>query len=317
MTPPSSAPLLIVGRSGQVASAFRRLAPQLSTVRPLCALGRSVLDLASSDFYHNFDAVLEQYGPAVVINAAAYTAVDRAEVEPELSHQVNGDAVGLMARACGGKGIPFIHLSTDYVFDGRGDRPWQPTDRPAPLGVYGASKLSGELQIRAAAEEQGTRALVLRVSWVFGQQGSNFVRTMLRLAGERSEIRVVADQVGGPTSADSIAAALFQLVEAALANRAPVAPHSDPFPWGIHHFQGQPWLSWYNFADVILSEAHSLGLIQAQPQLIPISTAEYPMKALRPCNSRLNCSSSITQLGLQLPEWQQDIAPCLLSAGTS
>jgi dTDP-4-dehydrorhamnose reductase len=152
--------------------------------------------------------VLERYQPGLVINAAAYTAADRAETEIEMAMAVNGHVVGAMARVYGQQGIPFFHLSTDYVFDGGADAPWCPADPTEPLGIYGACKLLGEQLVPRALEEVGTQALVLRVSWLFGQQGANFVRTMLRLAVEREELRVVADQVGGPTSAEAIAGGL-------------------------------------------------------------------------------------------------------------
>ena len=317
------APVLLVGRQGQVASALQRMAPELLQ-RPLVVVGRPELDLAqagpieveqpnASGFAHQWADVLERHQPALVINAAAYTAVDRAETEHALAMAVNGYAVGAMARGCGQRGIPFFHLSTDYVFAGGGDAPWCPADPTEPLGVYGASKLLGEQLLHQATQEVGTQALVLRVSWVFGQQGNNFVRTMLRLAGEREELRVVADQVGGPTSAESIAAALLQRVEPAIANRSLAAGKSGPFPWGIHHLQGQPWVSWHGFAEAIVEQAVELGLLERQPQVIPINTAEFPTPAQRPANSRLDCSSAERELGLGLPIWRVDLRHCLLS----
>ena len=182
MTPSAEAPVLVIGRQGQVASALQRLAPALLRQRPLVMAGRPELDLAAADFAELLAALLRNLQPALVINAAAYTAVDRAESEPELAMAVNGNAVGVMARACAERGIPLFHLSTDYVFDGSGEQPWAPGDATAPLGVYGASKLLGEQLLQQAVREQGLKALVLRVSWVFGQKGVNFVRTMLRLA---------------------------------------------------------------------------------------------------------------------------------------
>ncbi len=318
-----AAPALVVGRQGQVASALQRLAPQLLQ-RPLVVVGRPELDLVqagpieveqpnASGFAHQWADVLERHQPALVINAAAYTAVDRAEMEQEMAMAVNGHAVGAMARGCGQRGIPFVHLSTDYVFAGGGEAPWRPADSTEPLGAYGASKLLGEQLVRLATHELGSQALVLRVSWVFGQQGNNFVRTMLRLAGEREELRVVADQVGGPTSAEAIAAALLQLVEPAIANRSPVAERSGLFPWGIHHVQGQPWVSWHGFAEAIVEQALELGLLERQPQVIPISSAEFPTPARRPANSRLDCSSAERELGLVLPAWREDLRQCLLS----
>lgn len=312
------APVLVVGRRGQVASALQRLAPALLP-RPLAVVGRPELDLAPAGpvFAQHWADLLARHQPALVINAAAYTAVDRAETELELAMAVNGHAVGAMALGCGQRRIPLVHLSTDYVFAGSGDVPWHPADPTEPLGAYGASKLLGEQLLRQASEEVPAQALVLRVSWVFGQQGNNFVRTMLRLAAEREELRVVADQVGGPTSAEAIAAALLQLVEPAIANHSPVAGGSAPFPWGIHHFQGQPWVSWHGFAEQIVAQAQELGLLERMPKVIPITTLEFPTPAQRPANSRLDCSSSEQELGLALPSWREDLRQCLLSWSVS
>lgn len=313
MTASAEASVLVIGRQGQVASALQRLAPALLPQRPLAMAGRPELDLAAPDFAERMADLLRDRQPALVINAAAYTAVDRAESEPELAMAVNGNAVGLMARTCAELGIPLFHLSTDYVFDGSGEQPWAPGDATAPLGVYGASKLLGEQLLQEAVREQGLQALVLRVSWVFGQQGANFVRTMLRLAGERDELKVVADQVGGPTSAESIARALLQLVEAAIANRDPVRGTGEPFPWGIHHLQGQPAASWHGFAEEIMRQAVELQLLERSLVVTPISTAAFPTPAQRPANSRLDCSRAELELGLALPEWREDLHEFLLA----
>jgi dTDP-4-dehydrorhamnose reductase len=204
------APVLLAGRSGQVANPLQRITSAFLQ-RPLLVLGRPELDLASLGFVQQWAHLLERHQPALAINAAASTAEDRAETEVETAMAVNGHAVGALARGCGQRGTPLFHLSTDYLFAGDGVVPWRPIDPTKPLGVYGASKLLGEHLVRRAAEEVKTQALVLRVSWVFCHQGNNFVRTVLRLAAEREELRVVADQVGGPTSADSIAADLLHL----------------------------------------------------------------------------------------------------------
>jgi dTDP-4-dehydrorhamnose reductase len=314
MTASVEAPVLVIGRQGQVASALLRLAPALLPQRPLVMAGRPELDLAAPGFAEPLAALLRDRQPALVINAAAYTAVDRAESEPELAMAVNGHAVGAMARVCAELGIPLFHISTDYVFDGSGGQPWAPGDITAPLGVYGASKLLGEQLLQEAVREQGLKALVLRVSWVFGQQGNNFVLTMLRLAAERDELKVVADQVGGPTSAESIARALLQLVEPALANTHPVRSAGAPFPWGTHHLQGQPATSWHGFAEEIMRQAVELQLLERSPVVTPISTAAFPTPAQRPANSRLDCSSAERELGLELPEWREDLHAFLVAA---
>jgi len=313
MTASAGAPVLVIGRQGQVASALQRLAPVLLPQRPLAVVSRPELDLVAPDFAAQLTALLRDLQPALVINAAAYTAVDRAESEPDLAMAVNGHAVGVIARACAVRGIPLFHLSTDYVFDGAGEKPWAPGDPTAPLGVYGASKLLGEQLLQEAVRVQGLKDLVLRVSWVFGQQGANFVRTMLRLAGERDELKVVADQVGGPTSAESIARALLQLVEAAITNRHPVRGEGAPFPWGMHHFQGQPAASWHDFAAEIMRQAVERQLLERSPVVTPISTAAFPTTAQRPANSRLDCSSTELELGLALPAWREDLRAFLLA----
>lgn len=333
MTGPGQ-PVLLIGRSGQVASAVQRLAPALLPQRPLLVVGRPQLDLAAvpsapaatsaatapatgvaspaaaeaagASLEHQFMALLDLHRPSLVINAAAYTAVDRAETEAALAMAVNGDAVGVIARLCAERGLPLVHISTDYVFAGDGERPWSPGDPPNPLGVYGASKLAGERQLLAARGQ----ALLLRVSWVFGQQGANFVRTMVRLAAERPLLRVVDDQVGGPTSAEAIAAALLQLVEPAIANRSPL---TGPFPWGIHHYAGQPAVSWHGFAREIIDQALELGLIAKAPQLLAIPSSDYPLPAPRPLNSRLDCSGFSRAFGLPLPLWREDLRQCLES----
>jgi len=314
MADPLQAPVLVLGRSGQVAAALQRLAAACLPGRPLLALGRPELDLAASDLAAVLARLCDQVRPALVINAAAYTAVDRAESEQPLALAINGHAVGVLARVCAAAALPLFHLSSDYVFDGSGERPWAPGDRPLPLGVYGTSKLLGEQLLQEAVRDHGLRALVLRVSWVFGQQGANFVRTMLRLAAEREVLKVVADQVGGPTSAESIARALLQLVEPAIANRQPLGAAAGAFPWGIHHFQGQPLVSWHGFAAEIVGQAMTLQLLERPPVVMPISTAEFPTPARRPANARLDCSSAVAQLGLELPAWREDLRQFLLAA---
>lgn len=297
------APVLVIGRQGQVASALQRLASAQLPQRPLLALGRPQLDLVQPDFEDQFRRALGHHQPALVINAAAYTAVDRAEVEVDQAMAINAAAVAAMGRGCAERAIPLLHLSTDYVFDGTGITPWVPDAATRPLGVYGASKLQGE----QALQQLGMHHLILRVSWVFGQHGANFVRTMLRLAAERDELRVVDDQMGGPTSAEAIASALLQLVEPSIANCSPLTPEAAFFPWGVHHLQGRPLVTWYGFAQEIVSRAVALGLLQRAPALVPITTDAFPTPAQRPANSRLDCRSSIEQLGLVLPSWREDL----------
>lgn len=294
-----SAPLLLIGRKGQVASALQRLAPGPLPGTPLVVVGRPELDLATAN-PETWAALLEVHRPAVVLNAAAYTAVDRAESEPELAHAINATAVGHLAEACAARGLPLLHLSTDYVFNGGGERPWREDDPTGPLGVYGASKLAGELAVRAA----GGPHLLLRVSWVFGQVGQNFVSTMLRLGAEREQLRIIDDQIGAPTSAESIAATLLALADRALAD-----PGS--FPWGTVHYASQPLTSWHGFAAEIFRQAVELGVLEKAPSLTPIPTSAYPTPAARPLNSRLDTGRFAAIFGLPLPDWREDLRRCL------
>ena len=300
------APLLLIGRHGQLASAVQRLAPLLLPDRPLVVVARPDLDLAApaAELAPRLEALLEAHRPALVLNAAAYTAVDRAESEPELAHSINATAVGLLAIACAQRSIPLLHLSTDYVFAGGGERPWQEDDPTGPLGVYGASKLAGEQLLVAA----GGPHLLLRVSWVFGLEGANFVRTMLRLGAVHPALKVVADQIGGPTSAESIARTLLALAEPASAR---VLPDGTPFPWGSYHYSGQPVVSWHGFATEIFRQALELGLMARAPELSAIPTSAYPTPAARPANSRLDCSRFQDAFGLPVPNWREDLRACL------
>ncbi|MDG3039665.1 dTDP-4-dehydrorhamnose reductase, partial [Roseicyclus marinus] len=220
-----------------------------------------------------------------VINAAAYTAVDRAESEEDLATTINGHAPGAMARACADLGIPFVHISTDYVFAGAGNRPWKPEDPTGPLGAYGRSKLAGETAVRAA----GGPHAILRTSWVFSAHGNNFLKTMLRLGAERETLTVVADQIGGPTPARAIAAACLSI-----ASQLAEAPDKT----GTYHFAGAPDTSWADFARAIMAAA---GL---SCRVADIPTSAYPTPAKRPANSRLECSTTKAVFGIDRPDWQ-------------
>jgi dTDP-4-dehydrorhamnose reductase len=267
--------LLIFGRTGQVATELARRAPDATF------LGRAEADLTAPPACA---AAILAARPAVVINAAAWTAVDKAEAEEVAATVVNGAAPVAMARACADLGVPFLHVSTDYVFDGAGERPFRPDDPVAPLGAYGRSKLAGEAGVRAA----GGAHLILRTSWVFAGHGTNFVRTMLRLGRERAGLNVVADQVGGPTPAGAIAEALL----------AAAAAMADGAPGGTHHFAGAPDTSWAGFARAVMAEA---GLACT---IADIPTSAYPTPARRPANSRLDCSGFEAAFGIARPDWR-------------
>lgn len=267
--------ILVFGRTGQVATELRCLANVI-------AIGRDTCDLASPAACA---ALIERHAPHAVINAAAYTAVDRAEEEEEVARTINGDAPGAMATICAKLGIPLVHISTDYVFDGSGEAPWSPTAAPAPQSAYGRTKLSGEDAVRAAG---GCHA-ILRTSWVFSAHGSNFVKTMLGFAESWDTLNVVADQIGGPTPARAIAEACLTIAEQLAA---------DPTKSGTYHFSGGPDVSWYNFARAIFAEA---GRDVAVHQ---IPTSAYPTLAKRPLNSRLDCRKTEDTFGIARPNWR-------------
>lgn len=270
--------ILVFGRSGQVARELARLAPDARY------LGRDQADLGDPDACAR---AIRAHAPAAVINAAAYTAVDRAEEEEALATTINGAAPAAMAAACAGLGVPLVHISTDYVFDGVGDAPFAPDHPPAPLNAYGRSKLAGEEGVRAA----GGAHAILRSSWVFSAHGSNFVRTMLRLGAARDSLRVVADQIGGPTPARAIAEACLTIAQAL---------RDEPGKTGIYHFSGAPDTSWAGFARAIMVQA---GL---PCRIEDIPTSAYPTPATRPLNSRLDCAD-LAVFGLQRPDWRQGL----------
>lgn len=270
--------LLVIGKTGQVAQELARALPADVTAR---FLGRDELDLANPAVAAQAVAACDA---EVVINAAAWTAVDKAETEEAAAHLVNAAAPAAMAEAAARRGIPFLHISTDYVFDGAGTRAFRPDDKTGPLGAYGRTKLAGEQGVRAA----GGAHLILRTSWVVSAHGSNFVKTMLRLGQDRPVLRVVADQVGGPTPAADIAAALITAARAMVQGA----------PGGTHHFSGAPDVSWADFARAIMATA---GL---PAQVEDITTADYPTPARRPANSRLDCSAFAAAFGVMRPDWR-------------
>lgn len=274
--------ILVFGKSGQVATELQRLCPDA------VYLGRAQADLSDPEACR---AAIQAHAPRAVINAAAYTAVDRAETEEALATRINGDAPAAMAMACAQLGIPMVHISTDYVFDGAGTAPFAPEHPTAPLGAYGRSKLIGENGVRAA---DGPHA-ILRTSWVFSAHGSNFVKTMLRLGAERSSLTVVADQIGGPTPAKAIAKACLTLAEELQA---------DPGKSGTYHFSGAPETSWAGFAREIMMQAGLTCHIEDIP------SADYPTPARRPLNSRLDCTD-LRKVNLPQPDWRKSLADIL------
>ena len=277
--------LLVFGRTGQVA---RELARRMPSTVSATFLGRDEADLAQPA--RCAEAVAAHPCDAV-INAAAWTAVDKAETEEAAALVVNGESPAAMARACVAKDIPFLHVSTDYVFDGKGDTPFAPDHPTNPLNAYGRGKLAGEVAIR----ESGARHLILRTSWVVSSHGQNFVKTMLRLGAERPVLNVVADQHGAPTPAADIADAL---IAAAIAI-------CDGKPGGTHHFAGTPDTTWAAFARTIMDMA---GLPCA---ITDIPSSAYPTPAARPQNSRLDCSAFTRDFGIPRPDWRVGLADIL------
>lgn len=274
------ADILIFGRTGQVAQELAVLLPHAFFA------DREAADL--TDPAACAQLILAEK-PKFVINAAAYTAVDRAESEPDTAKLVNCYAPGAMAQACSTLGIPFLHISTDYVFDGSGNHARSEEELTAPLGVYGQTKLEGENAIAAA----GGQWAVLRTSWVFSGHGHNFVKTMLRLGAERDRLTVVADQIGGPTAAADIAQALVSMAGQMLA---------DPSKGGVYHFAGGPDVSWADFARVIFAEAC------LTPEVTDIPTSAYPTPARRPGNSRLDCTTLTRDFKIPRPDWRNSLS---------
>jgi dTDP-4-dehydrorhamnose reductase len=281
--------VLVTGAGGQVATALAKLKP---AGVELISLGHAELDITNRDTVRRRLAILD---PDVIINAAAYTAVDKAESEKDLAVRVNGAAPGYLAEAAYANGARLLHISTDFVFDGRATSPYKPDAATAPLGAYGASKLEGE---QRALEASRGQALVLRTAWVYAAKGRNFVLTMLRLMGERGSVKVVQDQRGSPTWADSIARALWAAVD-------------RPQFRGIHHWTDAGIASWYDFAGAIAEEGLTAGLLQREVEVLPITTAEYPTPARRPGYSVLDLTSTEAGLGLTAVPWRENLKKML------
>ena len=274
--------ILVFGKTGQVATELQRFGG-------VTALGRGDTDLL--DPAACADAI-RHLAPKAVINAAAYTAVDRAEDEEHLATVINGDAPTAMATACAALGIPLVHISTDYVFAGTGDAPWHPNDPTEPQNAYGRSKLAGENGIR----NSGADHAILRTSWVVSAHGGNFVKTMLRLSETRDALSVVADQIGGPTPARDIAAACLEIANQLI---------QDPLRSGTYHFSGAPDVSWAEFAQAIFADA------ERDVVITPIPTTDYPTPAKRPLNSRMDCRAIEQTFAIPRPDWRNGVKEIL------
>jgi dTDP-4-dehydrorhamnose reductase len=291
--------ILLFGAHGQVGWELQR---SLAPLGAVVALGRAGQDGLCGDLLdpQGVARTVRQVRPDAVVNAAAYTAVDKAESEPDLARTINAVAPGAIAQAAREIGAPVIHYSTDYVFDGSGDRPWREDDPTGPLSVYGRTKLEGEERLRAAQPLH----LVLRTGWVYAARGGNFAKTMLRLARERDRLTVVDDQFGAPTGADLLADVTAHAVRALLA---------DPSRAGTYHVAAAGETSWHGYACFVVGKAHQRGeMLKAQPaQVLPVSSAEFRAAAPRPHNSRLDTTRLKTAFGLALPPWQDGVTRML------
>lgn len=286
--------IAVTGRHGQVAQALGEHA--MGAAVEVCPLARPDFDLTRPDA---IAAALAQLKPDAVVNAAAYTAVDAAETEPELAHAINAEGAGAVARAAARLGVPVVQLSSDYVFDGARERPYREDDPTGPLGVYGASKLAGERAVAAAAPDH----VILRTSWVYSPFGKNFVRTMLALARSRREVRVVCDQHGSPTSALDIADGILAVVRNLRAR-----PEAADLR-GVFHMTSSGDASWADFATEIFALSRAAGGPSAD--VVPIPSSDYPTPARRPANSRLDTGRLAAVHRIRLPHWRQSLKPCI------
>ncbi|NES70988.1 MAG: dTDP-4-dehydrorhamnose reductase [Okeania sp. SIO2D1] len=283
--------ILLTGINGQLG---HQLQPLLTNIGEVTAVGRENLDLADSNA---ISQIISQVKPEIIVNAAAYTAVDKSENEPELAHAVNSIAPGIMATEAKKLGATLIHISTDYVFDGTQSTPYTETDPTNPLGIYGKSKLAGEKAIR----ETEANHIIIRTAWVYGVYGKgNFVKTMLRVGKDREELRVVYDQVGCPTWTGDLAEAIAQII-----------PHLNSETYGTYHYTNSGAISWYDFAMTIFEEAKQLGFPLEVKRVVPITTAEYPTPAKRPAFSVLNSEKISKVLGKHSPYWRDSLRQML------
>jgi dTDP-4-dehydrorhamnose reductase len=287
--------ILVTGVGGQVGGA---LVPRLQNLGTVIPVDADTLDFARPQ---GLADALDRLAPDLLVNPAAYTAVDKAEDEPDMAMTVNATAPGIMARWAAARAVPLIHFSTDYVFSGAGERPWREDDVPAPLSVYGASKLAGDNAVRAA----GGCSLILRTSWVYAAQGKNFLRTIARLARERTQLHIVADQIGAPTTAALLADAVTAIMGEGLDRLRARCAQAQ----GLVHLTASGETSWHGFAGAIVEGLRARGVTLAVEQIISIGTDEYPTPAKRPSNSRLDLDRLRQVFGIVPVSWQGALAP--------
>ena len=287
--------ILISGAKGQVGTELVLEATKRGY--DVTGYGSADLDIADAK---QVQQALKTIRPQVVINAAAYTAVDNAENETEKAFSVNALGVSNLADACKKLDVPLLHISTDYVFDGKKTSPYLENDKPNPIGVYGASKLAGE----QALQNTWQKHIILRVSWVFGASGHNFVKTMLRLGESRDELGVVNDQYGAPTSAKSIASCLLNIIEKNQFG-------AQSFPWGLYHYQSEPGVTWYDFASEIFAQAKAQGTLRKKVKVNPILSEQFPTPVKRPENSKLDGKKVLRVFGLPAGDWKSQLSDML------
>lgn len=280
--------VLITGCNGQVGSCLtKQLANNENTL--VLALDREHLDITSQE---SVNAVVSEFQPTIIINAAAHTAVDKAEEEVELSYAINRDGPKFLAQAAQNLGAAILHISTDYVFEGNKVGEYLESDITNPQGVYGKSKLAGEIAVTEACDKH----IILRTAWVFGENGNNFVKTMLRLGENRDTLSIVGDQFGGPTYAGDIASTLIKI--------ANLINQGDVLEYGVYHYSGLPHVSWFEFADAVFNVAVEQGVIARKPSLTSLATEQYPTPAKRPSNSKLSTDKIMTLLAVEPSDWK-------------
>ena len=290
--------ILLLGANGQLGTELRRSLVPLGEIVAATLSGRiDDAECEAADFAdpQSLQPLVERVAPDIVVNAAAHTAVDRAEQERDLAFAINAEAPDVLARACAARGARLVHYSTDYVFDGGGTRPYREDDPTSPLGVYGHSKRAGELAVLGGS----ARHLLFRTAWVYAAHSHNFLRTMLRVGAERDELRVVADQVGTPTPA------------ALIADVTAHALQGDPERSGVWHLTPTGQTSWHGFAEAIFEGAVARGLLARRPKVEAITTADFPTPATRPAYSVLDCTALQRDFGIQLPDWREGLAQTL------